>query len=32
VPAAQVRSRFDRYMHGILAEKRIAPSLRQATN
>jgi uncharacterized protein DUF2800 len=31
VPAAQVRSRFDRYMHGILAEKRIAPSLRQAT-
>jgi uncharacterized protein DUF2800 len=29
VPAAQVRAQFDRYMQGAIAEKRIAPSLRQ---
>jgi uncharacterized protein DUF2800 len=32
VPAAQVRSQFSRLMGGIVAEKRIAPSLRQTTN
>jgi uncharacterized protein DUF2800 len=32
VPSTQVRRQFNRLMDGIIAEKRTAPSLRQATN
>jgi hypothetical protein len=32
VPAAQARARFSRFMDNLIAEKRVAPSLRQITN